>query len=62
MMEQEEEVFDPYDMSLYSKPKSQQDSELNTDQENNLSKKEKKVFNPYNPNEGEEEQKNTGTL
>ena len=57
-MEQEEEVFDPYDMSLYSKPKSQQDSELNTDQENNLSKKEKKVFNPYDPNEGEEEQKN----
>ena len=57
-MEQEEEVFDPYDMSLYSKPKSQQDSELNTDQENNLSKKEKKVFNPYDPNEGEEDPKN----
>ena len=59
MMEQnEEEVFDPYDMSLYSKPKSQQDSDLNNDQENNLSKNEKKVFNPYDPNEGEEDQKN----
>ena len=59
MMEQEEEeVFDPYDMSLYSKPKSQQDSDLNNDQENNLSKTEKKVFNPYDPNEGEEDQKN----
>ena len=59
MMEQnEEEVFDPYDMSLYSKPKSQQDSDLNNDQENNLSKNEKKVFNPYDPNEGEDDQKN----
>ena len=56
--QEEEEVFDPYDMSLYSKPKSQQDSDLNNDQENNLSKTEKKVFNPYDPNEGEEDQKN----
>ena len=58
MEQEEEEVFDPYDMSLYSKPKSQQDSDLNNDQENNLSKTEKKVFNPYDPNEGEEDQKN----
>ena len=58
MEQNEEEVFDPYDMSLYSKPKSQQDSDLNNDQENNLSKTEKKVFNPYDPNEGEEDQKN----
>ena len=58
MEQNEEEVFDPYDMSLYSKPKSQQDSDLNNDQENNLSKNEKKVFNPYDPNEGEEDQKN----
>ena len=58
MEQNEEEVFDPYDMSLYSKPKSQQDSDLNNDQENNLSKNEKKVFNPYDPNEGEDDQKN----
>ena len=54
----EEEVYDPYDMSLYANPKSQQDSQTNNDDENNISEKEKKVFNPYGTNEGEEDNQN----
>lgn len=38
----EEEVYDPYDMSLYANPKSQQDSQTNNNDENNISEKEKK--------------------
>ena len=41
-----EDAFDPYDVSIYSKPKSQQKSEENKEQENNISN-EKNVFNPY---------------
>ena len=54
----EEEVYDPYDMSLYANPKSQQDSQTNNNDENNISEKEKKVFNPYGTNEGEEDDQN----
>ena len=49
----DDEVFDPYDMSAYGKPKSQQDLEKSEDQEKNISQK---VFDPYNnTNENEEE-------
>ena len=54
---EEEEVFDPYDMSQYGgKSKSQQDSGPIDDQENNLSPKVKTVFNPYNNNNEIEEE------
>ena len=49
----DDEVFDPYDMSAYGKPKSQQDIEKSDDPEKNISQK---VFDPYNnKNENEEE-------
>ena len=49
----DDEVFDPYDMSAYGKPKSQQDLEKSEDPEKNISQK---VFDPYNnTNENEEE-------
>ena len=49
----DDEVFDPYDMSAYGKPKSQQDIEKSEDPEKNISQK---VFDPYNnKNENEEE-------
>ena len=49
----DDEVFDPYDMSAYGKPKSQQDLEKSEDPEKNISQK---VFDPYNnKNENEEE-------
>ena len=49
----DDEVFDPYDMSAYGKPKSQQDIEKSEDPEKNISQK---VFDPYNnTNENEEE-------
>ena len=49
----DDEVFDPYDMSAYGKPKSQQDIEKSDDPEKNISQK---VFDPYNnTNENEEE-------
>ena len=54
---EEEEVFDPYDMSQYGgKSKPQQDSGPIDDQENNLSPKVKTVFNPYNNNNEIEEE------
>ena len=31
-----EDVFDPYDLSIYSKPKSQQDSQPSQDAENDI--------------------------
>ena len=49
-MDDGEEVFDPYDMSSYTNPKSQQNQDLNNDPEKNLSQK---VFNPYNSNQNE---------
>ena len=51
-MDDGEEVFDPYDMSSYTNPKSQQNQDLNNDPEKNLSQK---VFNPYNNNQNENE-------
>jgi hypothetical protein len=51
-MDDGEEVFDPYDMSSYTNPKSQQNQDLNNDPEKNLSQK---VFNPYNSNQNENE-------
>ena len=51
-MDDGEEVFDPYDMSSYTNPKSQQNQDLNSDPEKNLSQK---VFNPYNNNQNENE-------
>ena len=56
-MDDGEEVFDPYDMSSYTNPKSQQNQDLNNDPEKNLSQK---VFNPYNndQNENENEEEN----
>ena len=52
-MDDGEEVFDPYDMSSYTNPKSQQNQDLNNDPEKNISQK---VFDPYNnTNENEEE-------
>ena len=51
-MDDGEEVFDPYDMSSYTNPKSQQNQDLNNDPEKNLSHK---VFNPYNNNQNENE-------
>ena len=53
-MDDGEEVFDPYDMSSYTNPKSQQNQDLNNDPEKNLSQK---VFNPYNNNQNENENK-----
>ena len=61
-MAEEEEVFDPYDMSQYGKSKSQQDSEPTDDQDNNLSTKVKKVFNPYNNNINELDEENTHNI
>ena len=56
-MDDGEEVFDPYDMSSYTNPKSQQNQDSNNDPEKNLSQK---VFNPYNndQNENENEEEN----
>ena len=51
-MDDGEEVFDPYDMSSYTNPKSQQNQDLNNDPEKNLSQK---IFNPYNNNQNENE-------
>ena len=51
-MDDGEEVFDPYDMSSYTNPKSQQNQDLNNDPEKNHSQK---VFNPYNSNQNENE-------
>ena len=51
-MDDGEEVFDPYDMSSYTNPKSQQNQDLNNDPEKNISQK---VFNPYNNNQNENE-------
>ena len=51
-MDDGEEVFDPYDMSSYTNPKSQQNQDLNNDPEKNLSQK---IFNPYNSNQNENE-------
>ncbi len=51
-MDEGEEVFDPYDMSSYTNPKSQQNQDLNNDPEKNISQK---VFNPYNNNQNENE-------
>jgi hypothetical protein len=51
-MDDGEEVFDPYDMSSYTNPKSQQNQDLNNDPEKNISQK---VFNPYNSNQNENE-------
>ena len=53
-MVDQEEVFDPYDMSSYTNPKSQKNQDLNNDPEKNLSQK---VFNPYN-NQKENDEEN----
>ena len=57
-MNEDDNVFDPYDISNYSNPMNQKSSDNNTDttdsQEQNNSKKVKNVFNPYEENKEEE--------
>ena len=54
----EDEVFDPYDVSNYMNPTNQKASENNIEGEDSQEKPEtKNVFNPYEVNNEEEEEK-----